>query len=80
MLEVCKKQIQTPLKETQEIKDIIVTRYETKTEYQEDGTKITKRIPIKINITKKVNETAKLLKQERAEDIIAQVEKLVSQK
>lgn len=43
-------------------KDIYVTKREIKEEYNEKGQKITTYIERKINLTKKINETAKLLK------------------
>lgn len=45
-------------------KDIIVSRAIKVTEYTEEGFEIRKTLYSKENITKKVNETAKLLKQE----------------
>lgn len=44
------------------INDIYVTKQEIKEEYNEKGQKITTYIERKINLTKKINETAKLLK------------------
>lgn len=42
--------------------DIYVTKTEIKEEYNEAGQKITTFIKRKVNLTKKINETAKLLK------------------
>lgn len=42
--------------------DYIKTDYKVIHEYEEDGTERIRRVPIKRNITKEVNETAKLLK------------------
>ena len=50
------------------IKDIYVTKREIKEEYNEKGQKITTYIERKINITKKINETAKLLKIDTLQD------------
>lgn len=44
------------------INDIYVTRQEIKEEYNEKGQKITTYIKRNINLTKKINESAKLLK------------------
>lgn len=46
--------------------DIIVTKWEEKTEVIDDKTVQTKRIAKKINITKLVNETKKIVKQDSA--------------
>lgn len=58
--------------------DIIVTKYETKTEYLEDGSRVEKRVPVQVNITKKINETKKLLKTTTAEQKMAEIEKIFS--
>lgn len=50
------------------INDIIVEKTETKEEYNEKGQKITTYIKRKINLTKKINETAKLLKIDTLQD------------
>lgn len=55
---------------------IIVTRKEEK-EYNKDGTYKTKLITKKTNLTKKINETAKLIKQDLARDQIIQVEQAI---
>ena len=61
-------------------KDIIITKYEEKTTYNEEGDRITKRIPVKVNITKKVNATAKLIKEKTAQEKLAELEKIFSTK
>lgn len=50
------------------INDIFVEKTETKEEYNEEGQKITTLIKRKVNITKKINETAKLLKIDTLQD------------
>lgn len=50
------------------INDIFVTKTETKEEYNEDGQKITSYIKRKINLTRKINETAKILKIDTLQD------------
>lgn len=50
------------------INDIFVEKTETKEEYNEDGQKITTYITRKVNLTKKINETAKLLKIDTLQD------------
>ena len=50
------------------INDIFVEKTETKEEYNEKGQKITTYIKRKINLTKKINETAKLLKIDTLQD------------
>lgn len=57
-------------------KDIIITKYDKKTTYNEQGDMIIKRIPIKVNITQKVNETAKLIKEQTATEKLAELEKI----
>lgn len=50
------------------INDIYVTKQEIKEEYNEKGQKITTYINRKVNLTKKINETAKLLKIDTLQD------------
>ena len=50
------------------INDIYVTKQEIKEEYNEKGQKITTYIKKKVNLTKKINETAKLLKIDTLQD------------
>ena len=65
------------LKETKNfVKDIIITKYEKKTTYSDQGDMIIRRIPVKVNITKKVNETAKLIKEQTAAEKLAELEKI----
>lgn len=54
--------------------DIIVNRIKYETEYDKDGNKITKRVKTKVNLTKKINETAKVLKTLSAEEKIANIQ------
>lgn len=65
---------------TEEVKieDIIITKWEKQTIYDDEGNKIEKRIPVKINITRKVNESAKLIKEYKAEEKLAEIEKIFS--
>lgn len=60
-------------------KDIIVTKTIDVEEEKEDGTKIIKKQKTKVNITKKVNETAKLIKNKSAEEKLAELEKVFTQ-
>ena len=55
--------------------DIIVTKYETVVTY-ENGAKIERRKPKKVNVTKLVNETKKLIKAQTAEEKLAELEKV----
>lgn len=57
-------------------KDIIITKYKNETTYNEDGSRTEKRVPVKVNITKKVNETAKLVKEQTAAEKLAELEKI----
>lgn len=64
--------------EEAQIEDIIITKYEKQITYDEEGNKIEKRIPVKVNITRKVNESAKLIKEYKAEEKLAEIEKIFS--
>lgn len=79
MLEVMKKNNNnyklTPAKRT----DIIVTKFEKKTEVQEDGTIITKTIPKNVNITKLVNETKKLVKRDLAQEKLNELKSIYTE-
>lgn len=59
--------------------DIIVNRVSTQIEYK-DGAKIEKRVITPVNITKKINETKKLLKNYTAEEKIAFFDELAKVK
>lgn len=50
------------------INDIYVTKQEIKEEYNEKGQKITTYIKKQVNLTKKINESAKLLKIDTLQD------------
>lgn len=56
-------------------KDVYVVKYEIKTEY-ENGAKITRRVPKKINITKLVNETKKMVKRDQASIVLQKCREL----
>lgn len=82
MLEVMKKKEEklhnVNLKEQTPLNfEIITTRYKEQRVYNDDGTVTLKRVPERINITKKVNETKKLIKEEHAKTIekLAELEK-----
>lgn len=55
--------------------EIITIKYQEKTIYNEDGSKTVKRIGEKVNITKKVNESKKLIKTYTAEEKMAEIER-----
>ncbi len=59
-------------------RDIIIKKFEIKTEVNDDGSITTRRIPIKVNITKKVNESKKLIKNYTAEQKIEELERIFS--
>ena len=62
--------------------DILVTRIEEIQEFDEYGNKIFKKKVIVTNLTKKINETAKIVKQNAvstAEQKLAEMEKIFSQ-
>ena len=75
MLEVCKNQKVFRTQELKQPANIIVTKHEEQTTY-ENGARITKRIPKKVDVTALVNETKKLIKTMTAEEKIAEVEKI----
>lgn len=56
--------------------DIVITKTKIETIENEDGSTTLKRIPVKVNITKKVNETKKMIKNYTAEEKIAELEKI----
>lgn len=56
--------------------DIIVTRYTQKTTYNKDGSYTVKREPQQVNITKKMNESKKLIKKDTAAEKLAELEKI----
>ena len=78
MLQVIKRNEKNNRKKPPKKEDIIVTRYTEKSTYDNDGTKKTKRIPQRVNITKLVNETKKLLKTEKAVDKINELKAFFS--
>lgn len=75
MLEVCKSQEQRTVAKNKP-KDIIVVKYETKTDYDQSGNMTVKRVPKKVNVTKMVNESKKLIKRNNAAETLAQLEKI----
>lgn len=77
MLAVCHNEAE--LKPAPKRKDIIVTKFETKIEY-ENGVKMERRVPVKTNVTKLVNETKKIVKQNKASETLAEIEKLMQTK
>lgn len=74
MLEILKKGVMK--QEKIEPHDIIITKYEEKIEYNKDGSKLVKRVPKKVNITKMVNERKKVIKQRTAQDVLDEIEKV----
>lgn len=60
-------------------KDTIVNKVHYESTYDKDGNKITKRVVEKVNITKKVNETAKILKTMTAEEKIASIQQTLKE-
>lgn len=68
-----------PTKELTPTKEIWVTRYSEKVT-EENNKKIIERVPNRINISKVVNESAKMIKKEQTADIISEMEKLLSKR
>lgn len=56
-------------------KDIIVTTYKYEEEPQKNGDVLLKKVEIKTNLTKKINETVKSLKAESIEEKIEELRK-----
>lgn len=59
-------------------RDVIVTKFQYKTTYNEDGSFTTKRVPTMVNITKKMNEQKKLIKKDTAAEKLAELERIFS--
>lgn len=60
----------------QAYQDIIITKHEKIVTYNDNGDMVIKRMPVKVNITRKVNETARLIKEQTAEQKLAELEKI----
>lgn len=56
--------------------DIFITRFEEKTTY-ENGKRITEWVETKTNISKKINETAKIVKIDQSQEILDQVKAIL---
>lgn len=57
-------------------KDIIVTKFTQKLEYDEQGNCIIKRVPQRVNLTKKIQETKKLIKKDKASETLKELERI----
>lgn len=75
MLEIERKPEKPKLYQVEQ-RDIIITKYKETTIYNEDGSILTKKEPVQVNITKKVNETKKMIKNYTAEEKLAELEKV----
>ena len=83
MLEVCRKITPAPMiteERMEELapKDIIITKYKIEEIVNDDGSITSKRIPVNVNITKKINEEKKLIKTYTAEEKLIELEKVFS--
>ena len=83
MLEIYRKHTPAPIitkeiKDQLKPKDIIITKYKDEESVNEDGSITHKRIPINVNITKKINEEKKLIKTYTAEEKLIELEKVFS--
>lgn len=65
-----------PIYKPREYPDIIVESYRTEEENYKDGTRVIKRVPVRVNLTKKINATAKLIKKESVSDIEAKLDEV----
>lgn len=74
------KQNQITVKEPKEYKndDIFVTREREVEEYDKDGNRITKVIKEKYNITRKINECAKIIKTDLAQQKLEELNKILN--
>ena len=77
MLEVLRDQSQRGPIEPIKHEDTIVRKAYNETTY-EDGKEITVRKYKEVNVTKKVNETAKMVKQTTAQDKLKELEELLT--
>ena len=73
MIEILRDQRQKTEPVKIEHKDIIVTKYEERETF-ENNKRIIERIPIRTNLTKKIQETAKLVKADAASEKMAEIE------
>lgn len=68
------------LKNAAKPRDIIVARHKKVTSYNDNGDEITKTQISYVNISKKVNESKKLIKTDSAAEKLAQLEKIFTKK
>ena len=73
MIEIMRDQRQFPKEHINKKNDIIVTKYEERETF-ENNKKIIEYVPIKTNLTKKIQETAKLVKSNAAQEKMAEIE------
>lgn len=76
MIEILRDQRQSMEPNKKEERDIIVTKYEEKVTYDTANPNIKKieLVPVKTNLTKKIQETAKLVKADAAREKMAEIE------
>ena len=79
MLEVCRKEAPNQKTPKFEPREYIVTKYEER-ETNENGRKIIERVPKKTNITKQINDTAKIVKQNLALEKLEELKQLYTNK
>lgn len=79
MLEVYRKNKVTIQKENTKIPDIIIENKIEYDEINEKGEKITKYKREKINVTKQVNETKKIIKKNNAEEKVEELRQAFTQ-
>jgi predicted ATP-dependent endonuclease of OLD family len=77
IIKAFKEYLEKPKNDNQYVpQDIIVKRVSYVTEYDEEGNEIKKRKEKLVNITKKINETKKLIKTNTAEEKLAAFDKI----
>lgn len=78
MLQVLQKRKQISKAPKYESYDTIVTKWEEKVEYNDQGDKIIRRVPHFTNLTKQINETAKLIKNDAAMEKLDELKNLLT--
>ena len=76
MIAVLQKKTSCRKPDTKKYPEIITVKFVEKTIYNEDGSMTVKRIGEKVNITRKVNESKKIIKTYTAEEKMAEIERI----
>ena len=65
--------------EAEKPKDIIVTKIATRTTVNSEGDIVIKRVKTRVNLTKKINETKKMIKIDTAQEKLEEIERIYSE-